>query len=466
VAVGGTWNRDDVIVAGNTSRGLVRCPAGGGEAAAVTNTGHSGADIPSLLHLFPTFLPDGRHVLYFRVSRTDPSANGVYIADLQRPPAEQDNTRLLETGFGAKFAPNESGVGRILFIRNRGVWAVPFDADRRSLAGEPVQVTESVGTFRDGAFFDTNGSTLVFRGGLPDSQLGWRGRDGGDLGRVGEPGQYAGVALSPDGTLAAVVRENKLSRSDQDIWLVDLRRNTTTRFTSDLMPESIPAWSADGRSLIFAAGYDNADVRAKPIGGGADLTLLRGADLTGMSVNPLLTRISASVDGRWLLFNMDTRGPTRSDIWVLGLEEPRRAAPLIRQDFDQIQAMMSPDRSWLAYVSNESGVNEVLVRSLSFDPASGQPATGRPVQVSRGGGRAPRWRADGRELFFQSSSGAIMAAAVAGTAIGEPAQLFAAPGALADWGVASDGQRFLLALPAADHELPFTIVLNWMAVGR
>src|SRR5688572_5462725 len=461
VAVGGTWSPAGHIVVGNTGGGLVRCPADGGEATTVTQGGASGdASAARGLHLFPLFLRDGQRLLYFRVSRADPAGNGLYIADLRLPPDRQSQTRILETGFSARYAVTDDGDERILFVRNRGVWSVGFNSDRMSIEGEPVQVAESVYTFRDGASFDANGRVLVYRGGAPDYQLVWRNRSGDELATIGEPGSFVGMALSPDATRIALTRENKLNRSDQDLWIVDAGRNTTARFTSDPLPESAPAWSADGKSVVFAAGHDDANVIAKPVDGTAQAILLDGATIRPVAVNPLLGTFSASRDGRWLIFNVDTRGPRRSDIWILGVQPRRAAAPLIQEDFEQRQAVLSPDQRWVAHVSNESGADEVFIRPMTW-PAEATPMAGAAVPVSRGGGRSPRWRGDSGELFFQSLTGQIMAAKISAKTVGEAAPLFAAPAALADWDVTSDGERFLLARPTIGGELPFTIVLNW-----
>src|SRR5688572_28634246 len=462
VAVGGTWSPAGDIVVGNTGGGLVRCPAGGGQATAVTNGGTSGdASAARGLHLFPLFLRDGQRLLYFRVSRSDPSGNGLYIADLRQPPDRQSQTRILETGFSPRYTVTDSGDERILFVRNRGVWSVGFNSDRLTIEGEPVQVAASVYIFRDGAAFDANGRVLVYRGGAPDYQLVWRNRSGDELATIGEPGSFVGVALSPDATRIALTRENKLNRSDQDLWIVDAARNTTARFTSDPLPESAPAWSADGTSVVFAAGHDDADVIAKPVDGTAQEILLDGATLRPAAVNPLLGTFSASRDGRWLIFNVDTRGPRRSDIWILGLQPQRAAAPLIEEDFEQRQAVLSPDQRWVAHVSNESGADEVFIRPMTW-PVGATPTAGPAVPVSRGGGRSPRWRGDSSELFFQSLAGQIMAAKISANTVSEAAPLFAAPAVLADWDVTADGQRFLLAQPTVGRELPFTVVINWM----
>ncbi len=460
IAVGGSWSPDGVIVVGSSAGGLLQCPSSGGTASPVTRVESADA---GTFNLMPSFLPDGRHILYFRVSRRNPSVNGLYIADRSRPPSEQSTERLLETGFGGEYVPGSDGEGRILFMRDRALWAVPFSVDRLALTGEPVEVASPIGTFRDVAFFRASRGLLVYRGGIPDYQLTWRNRKGDHLGDAGEPGQYSGVALSPDGTRAAVVRDNRLNRADQDLWLVDLIRNVTSRFTSDPFPESIPAWSADSKRLIFALGHDGAAIMTKPLDGGPGSVLLPGT-VGELRVNPLLATMSTTSDGRFMTFSVETRGVTRDDIWLLPLLQGGKPVPLLQQEFDEVQGTISPGGHWLGYVSNESGVNEVFVRPLTTDPRTGLPTAGGAVLISRGGGTAPRWRADGQELFYHAPTGGVMAAGVSAHVIETPVQLFLAPGALPHWGVAADGQRFLLALPAGQAApAPFSVVVNWQS---
>ena len=456
IAVGGAWNRRDEIVVGNIAGGLVRCPASGGDPVPVSEPDKSGSARTG--DFFPVFLPDGRRLIYLRISRTDPTMVGLYIADLDRPASAQSKTRLIETGFGGKFAPSDDGHGRILFVRNRGVWAVPFDTRQLITTGEPVMIVESVGTFRDGAFFDTNGSVLVHRGGSPDFQLSWRDRRGADLGSVGDPGQYTGVALGADGRRAAVRRDNKLNRADHDLWLVDLQRNITTRLTADSFAESVPAWTPDSRSLVYASGIGRGDIRQRAVDGGPAALLLGGSDLKAGDVNPLFTSMSVGANGSWLAF--EVRGSTGYDIWKLRLRPPAASAsPLVQDEFDQTQPSLAPNGEWLAYVSEESGATRVMVRPLGRT-TDGEPLPGAAVVVSRGGGRSPRWRSDSQELYFHGSDGGIMAAPVVAGTIGEPARLFTIQGALPEWGVTSNGDRFLFAVPT---DVPFTVVLNWQA---
>ena len=203
-AVGGTWNDRGDIVVGTPSGlcGALRM------AAAIAVDGHVREE-RTTIDFFPTFLPDGQHLLFLRFSRADPSGNGLYVADPTLTPAQQPASRVLETGFGGEYVPGPGNRGTILFVRSGDVWAIPFLADRLSVSGEAVEIASSVGTFRDCAFFRANQNTLVYRGAVPDYQLTWRDRSGDTLGVAGEPGHYLGMALSPDGTMAAVARENR-----------------------------------------------------------------------------------------------------------------------------------------------------------------------------------------------------------------------------------------------------------------
>ena len=159
-------------------------------------------------------------------------------------------------------------------------------------------------------------------------------------------------------------------------------------------------------------------------------------------------------------------GTTRVDIWVLPLADPGQRFPLVQRHFDQSQGQFSPDGLWVAYVSNESGRSEVLVRRFSA-PSDERTSEPEAVIVSSAGGTAPRWRADGRELYFISADGTVMVADVnagARISVGVPRALFQIPRSHGDWAVLSDGSRFLIAMPAGpDTSAPFTILWNRLA---
>jgi Tol biopolymer transport system component len=455
VAVGGTWGSRDVIVVGNTGGGLLQCPASGGSASPVTQIDPR----PGLAHFFPTFLPDGRRLIYLRISRADPGETGVYLADLDRPPDRQPSERLWATGFGAGFVSASDRDGHLLFVRDQTLWSVPFDVDRAVVTDDPVERAGPVGSFRDGAFFAASRTTLATRGQLPDVLLAWHDRQGKRLGTVGQPGTYAGVSLSPDATMAVVLREVRLNRADQDLWMIDLARDATTRLTSAPLLESMPAWTVDGAMLVFARGHGASDVIAQPVDGSASRQILSVADFAPRRINPFLTTLSATPDGQSVVVTAEGDGNTRSDLWLLSLTSGA-IVPLLQQEGDQTQGTVSPDGRWLAYASNESGVNEVFLRPMTI---AARPTLGAAALVSRGGGRSPRWRADSQELFYQSPGGGIFAASVAADGPAPARELFRAPGMLAHWGVTADGQRFLLGVPTQDVSPPFHIVLNWQS---
>jgi len=457
VGVGGSWNTAEVILVGNTSGGLVRCPAAGGPATPATALDPS---LKDAAHLFPVFLPDNRHFVYLRVSRIDPSESGLYVGDLEAPADRQSTERLVETPFGGSYVPGPPGDGHVLFVRDDTLMALPFDADRLVAIGEPSTVATGVGSFRDGAFFFAAGNALVYREAVPQFQLTWFDRRGAAQGVVGEPAEFGGATLSPDATRVAIWRPSQLGRSSRELWLVDVVRNTSTRFATD--PEGdMPAWSADGRELYFVLGTRGASLNRKAVDGNRPAETLRRS---GTGDGPLLVGgagMAATPNGRFVVFAVEGN-TTAIDLWLQPLAAGAKAIPLLQQDFDQGEGQPSPDGRWLAYVSNESGIDEVFLSPLTQDAATGVPVLGSKVLVSSGGGVSPRWGKDGRELFYQSS-GAVMAATVDAASVGTPTELFRVPGIQRQWSVSADGQRFLVAAPVRQTAPTFTVVVNWQS---
>jgi Tol biopolymer transport system component len=459
VSVGGAWGQGGTVVVGHVGGGLLRCPAAGGAAAPVTTTESSD---PTEVHLLPSFLPDSRRLLYLRVSRNNPARTGVYLADLERASDQQSHERLLATNFGAEFVASADGTGRVLFMRDTALWAAPFDVRQGAVTGEPVQIAAPVGSFRDGGLFHASTRALAYRQGVADYQLTWFDRQGKPIGVVGEPGQYAGVALSPDDKRAAVVRDNRLNRTDSDVWLIDLQRDLTTRLTTDPLPESVPAW-LDDQTVMYVTGQSVGNVWSHPVSGAARNVLSSRNASQPIRINTILTTLSATTNAEFVLFAAEGLTETRTDTWILPVRGGGPAVPLLQQRFDESQASMSPDGRWIAYVSNESGANEVFVRPATTDPSSGLPRLGPASLVSKGGGLAPRWRRDSRELFFLTAAGGVMAAEVTPKGTLASAQLFEATGAANHWGVSADGQRFLMAVPVKQDAPAFTVVVNWQS---
>lgn len=172
---------------------------------------------------------------------------------------------------------------------------------------------------------------------------------------------------------------------------------------------------------------------------------------------------SVSADGRVMLFTTATDPALRFDVWVWTVNGPSSGSPLIEREFDQQQAQLSPDGRRFAYVSNETGRNEVLVADFHLDAATGRATAGESHPISTSGGFSPRWSADGGELFYLTGDGSVMSVRLtAGSGVGVPARLFTVPGAHPEWGVTADASRFLFAVPTAPAP-PIHIVRDWQA---
>jgi serine/threonine protein kinase/Tol biopolymer transport system component len=459
VAVGGSWNREGDIIVGNTSGGLLRIRETGGAALPITALDPARKEES---HLLPTFLPDGRHFVYLRVSPGAPEASGAYVGTLDAKPDAQGAQRLMPYEVGLTYAAAvDSGLGRLLFLRDGTLMAQPFDARRLALAGDPVPVAERVGSFRDGGFFSASGTdVLVYRTADTDSQLTWFDRQGTVSGRASEPGGFRGVALSPDGARAVASRTNPQDTTKADLWLFDLSRGSVaTRLTLGAGVAEFPAWSPDGKRIVFT--FNKNLLRQKLASGeGDEKELLRANSVEIVLANDW------SPDGRFLLYTGGFSKTRSADLLVLLANDPK-PVPFMETGFNEEQGRFSPNGRWVAYVSNESGPNEVYVREFAKNFSGGSASVGGSVLVSRGGGTAPRWRGDGRELFYLAPNGKMMAVdVIAGQEfrVGTPTSLFRTPAGATVGDVTADGKRFLLVTPVGQSpSVPFTVVLNWTA---
>jgi DNA-binding winged helix-turn-helix (wHTH) protein/Tol biopolymer transport system component len=457
LAVGGSWNQDGVIVVGSPQGGIFRCPASGGVASVVTQPAASRQESA---HVFPWFLPDGRRFLYLSVSRTAPETSGVFVHSIDAPAQAPSSARILTTGFGAAYVPGgDRAEGHLLFIRDGALFAHAFDPERLQLSGQAFRIAEPVGSFLDGGFFSaSNNGVLAFRPPNQLLRLTWLDRLGNVLQRVGEPANYVGLALAPDTVRAVTVQHAVRAIADQDLWLMDLTSGRSSRLTSDARLEERPVWAHDSRRIYFTGGGAIGSLFEQPTTGE------QGARLLLESPEHKIPT-SVSRDGRFLLYTSENIGTTRGDVWVLSLAGDRAPYPLIRRSFDQEQAQFSPDGRWVAYVSNESGRQEVLVHPFSLVSALDPESSAESVAVSSGGGTAPRWREDGKELFFITPQRAIASVPVSvqpALQVGPPTVLFQARGISTDWGVATEGNRFLVMAPEVGAgSTSFSLILDW-----
>jgi Tol biopolymer transport system component len=455
---GGTWNRDGVIVAPRSFDSvLYRVPAAGGTPTALTELDLARGETG---HQHPHFLPDGRHFLYLALN-SQPENTAVYAASLDAPKAQK---RILNVASQAMY----SAPGYLLFVREGTLLAQRFDAGRLEVSGEPVPVAEQVvsATLVGAKVFSVSANgVLAFRtGGAGASRLAWFDRAGKPIGPLGPPGVYATPKLSPDQKRLAVERVDPQTATP-DLWLFDLVRTSSSRFTFDRESEAFPVWSPDGTRVAFASSREGPlNIYQKSSGGGAEEPLLKAGE------NNYPT--DWSPDGRFLLY-----ATMKGDLWVLPLFGDRKPFPFSQTPFSKNWARFSPDGRWVAYQSNASGQNEVYVQPFREGTGAGSAAT---FQVSTNGGTDPQWRRDGKELFYMAPDRTLMAVDVKlGSTFeaGSPKPLFQTQAVVtplvftvstpSSYTVSADGRRFLVnTLAEETAPTPIRVVLNWPAALR
>ena len=465
VVVGGSWNRDGVIIFGTGTGGVMRVSAEGGTASPLTTLDPSDNEAA---HQLPFFLPDGRHFIYLRGSSSAENT-GAYVGSLDAKPEGQNSKMLLATQLAPEFAPSVgAGPGYLLFVRDRALLAQPFDPGRLEFSGGPVEIAEQVGNFLDRGFFSVSANgVVVFRtGGSESSQLTWLDRQGKVQG-VPTKGQGPtfDTALSPDAhRIAVAMLEPTIA-----LWLYDFSRGTTTRLTFGSPLAYGAVWSPDGNNIIFSSTRDGGlNLYKKPANGSKDEEIILKSPESKLAT-------SWSHDGRFLLYTA-ADPKTKEDIWVLPLQGGGKPFPFLRTEFNEREGQLSSDGHWVAYQSDESGRFEIYVRPFSPDAGGAGASAGGKWQISTDGGSDPRWRGDGKELYYLSPDRKVMAVEVAADPAfhaGVPKALFQAPSAslqaagLRQWDVTSDGARFLFTTPGAQAaRAPFTVVLNWTSLMK
>ena len=437
---GATWNRDGVIVfAPSVDSGLFRVAATGGTATPVTalDPGHEEA-----AHFFPVFLPDGRHFVFHVLGRDNA---GMYLGSLDA----SDRKRLALEGAMAGF----SAPDYLVLVREGAILAHRFDLTRLEPVGDPVLIGEGAATTgpATAVAVSASGALVYWSGSQNITQPTWVKRDGTTIATVGLPAAFMNVALSPDGRTAALERFD----DQPGIWLLDVVRGTLTRSTFGKLYESTPVWAPDSQSFAFAAAREGPpNLFLKRLDAADDQRLFRSTIQNFPQ--------SWSSDGAYIAYVM-IEPKTQNDIWVLPVTGDRKPIPLLRTPLYEGYPRISPDGRWLAYVSNESGTRAVYV--TRFPQPAGK------WRVSTEGGSFPVWSRDGRELFYRTPDGRLMAVAVRSGSdfeAGVPTVLFtprARPGNLGlawFYDVASDG-RFLVNMFVDQTSPPATVVLNWPA---
>jgi len=430
-ALGGTWNQNGEILFGGLAA-LQRVSANGGAASQVHKQ-------LTASEKYPVFLPDGEHYLATR-------STGIWLGSI----SGADFRRLVPDASNAQFIAPSPGdhVGAVLFSRGNILMALPFDTKRLELLGDAFPIAHEVagddlfrlvGASRSGVLAYVSGQW----GGW---QYVWRDRQGKKLGVYPDAGAVAMV--SPDGKRVASDRGG-------ETWVLDFASGIATQLTFGVPANMNPLWSPDGRFIA----YNKIDVgmyRKLASGAGPEELLVAAK---GLSVPK-----SWSPDGKFIVYAQVNPG-AGADLMGISVNGDRKPFPIVQTDATEDQGQFSPDGHCLAYTSNESGQGEIYVIPFPLSPAGGK------WLVSRGGGVMPRWRRDGKELFYISPDSKMMAVPVSTRPVfqsGTPQALFDSEivdtgirtGPLS-WDLAPDGKRFLIISPSSTDTSSLTVALNW-----
>jgi eukaryotic-like serine/threonine-protein kinase len=455
---GGAWAPDGTIVFGvNDGDVLRRIPASGGTPQPVRKLDESLKDTSQR---WPQFLPDGRHFLFFAGAA---GSGAVYAGSL-----DGGEPKLL-------FANDSNAVyawpGYLLFIREGTLMAQHFDPSSLRLSGDAAPVTEDaavLATVSQGILTASGNGMLAYEMGenLGGARhLWWRDRSGKEVREtdVSSGLMYWDPAISPDGRklAVAVAQKGAQSANHPNIWVFDLARGMKTRITFSAAGDRAPTWTPDGRSIVFFSRRSDLHLPHlyEKASDGTGVTTPLVADDAGESGS------SFSSDGQYLLFQRKKDQPTaRFEIWAMPMAGDRKPFPVIQNQFDATLPTLSPDDKWLAYGSRESGRPEIYI--VPFLHGSGR------QEVSTAGGFWPRWRRDGRELFYRSLDNKLMSVEIAEQGsrliVGKVQELFQAElpsigGGVFD--VAPDGKEFItLGMDAQQVEARLTLVTNWPAL--
>jgi len=450
---GASWNREGVLLLARISDNIiVRMSDSGGDVTPVTTLD---AGRKETVHGLPVFLPDNKRFLYVGVAGKAEDS-GIFRASLD---GNDSPTRVIA------IEPNNfNGMayvssGHLLYMNEGRLSAQRVDASGQPL-GNPIVVADNV----DGSFMASDTGLLFYHKATPRAgrQLLWFSRDGKSLGQVGVEANYGNVDISPKGNRAAV---DIVTNGNQDIWVVDLERSVAQPITFDPGRDWTASWSPDGSRLAFASTRSRTDgttrIYEKSSTGTGTETVLPSGDVSSIPVN-------WSADGKYIVFSRLRQFANSSgyDTWLLPTFGDRKPAPLLESGFDKFQARVSPNSNLIAYSTNESGTYQIVVQTFPD-------ASGGKWQISADGGVEPKWRRDGRELYYLSLDGKLMSVAVGGPPFtaGRPMELFQTPLTVnraqptrdRRYDIAPDG-RFLMVIPSATGApTPYSVIVNWTA---
>ncbi len=440
----GTWSVEGTILFSRLAPpGIYRVSDQGGQAILVASPKPSQLEVNLL---WPHFLPDGQRFLYFVNPPQTTEARELRLSSLD---SKETSTVALLDSRAEYVAP-----GYLIFVREGDLFAQPFDDRKAQLHGEPHLLAEGVHHHlgpSNAAFSVSQAGVLVYETATPTSRLIWLDRQGREVGQLGQPSVVQGFRISPEGGRVAIdIAERRTGTSD--IWLFELSRGVSTRLHFDSVDEILPMWSPDGSKLIYRSDRLGApDVFEMTIG-------VPGSEKPVLKAPGLQQPEDISRDGRFLA-HVNQLGTTAWSIWLVRLEGDRTPFEWLHSGFNETGPRFSPNGRWIAYESDESGEAEIYAALTE--------GGGEKRRISPAGGKRPRWRRDGKELYFIAPGGVLMAIPVAsGPAldVGAPIPLFRVEPDIENYDVAPDGSRFLVSAPTQKvRESPIRVIVNWPA---
>jgi len=454
-ALGGDWNHDDVILFGTMNEGIMRVSAEGGSASPLTKLNRMRQEIS---HVYPSFLPDGRHFLYFIHSAISEN-RGLYAGSLDSKPEKQDIKQIMPTRSLPFYVLSQgSRYGQLLFLDEQTLMAQAFDEKHLELKGDPQPIAarvEPYGTtlFLNGYFSSSKNGILAYVGSsygsaISSYELVWKDQTGKLIGSAAPPRVYENFQLSKD--------EKKVAfGTREDAWVMDLSRRIPIRLTYYFIPVGPPLWSPDGQSVAYSylrSGRYAMCLKASS-GTGPEELLVE-------SDENYIWGTDWSDDGRFILYQI-LSDKTGWDLWIFPLSSDKKPFAYLKEPFNEQIGVFSPDGKWIAYVSNETGDNEVYVQSF--------PLSDVKTLISTGGGTEPRWSKNGKELFYVTPERILMSVPIEfqpnfEADLPKPLMTILRHSNVNNYAVSGDGRRFLVEnLTENNTIIPINILVNWQA---
>ena len=446
---GGTWSASGLIVfAPSNAGGLMKVSAEGGDPEPATTLDASRGETA---HRFPYFVPDGRHFLFVAL----PGHGGRFEITAA---SVDDNRRTIVTAAesGVVYAPQ----GYLLYARQNGVAAQAFDARRLNVSGEPITLSDlphnlpSQFTGAPPVSVSANGMLVYYDMGVRNTRFVWYDMTGKQIGTLPAPdGFYQQISIAPGGRSAAVVRTESATRSD--IWLLDLERGGTTRLTNGPGQNVNPSWSPDGKRVAFVSDRgDQSQIYVKALDGQPERQLSSDA-LPFKGGGPW------AKDGSAILFSaLDPKNGV--DLWILPTEGDRTPKPYVRTPFNETSPSLSPDGRYAAYLSDETGQQELYIQSF--------PTPGEKYRVTSSGAAFGGWLPDGRIAYGTApNNDAYFVRLLPGTPLrtSAPQPVGSLPQGMIAADLMPDLSKMLVILPAERNALlSLSVVQNWPSMLR